>query len=68
MDGEETVKELLEEYPDGFAVSPTGGISKTLLATSHLSAVVGLFPSAGRDQGFLVVEMVERSVGGNYSI
>ena len=52
-----TVRELLELYPGGFAVAPNSTVSKTILATSLLSAVATCHPIAPRDGGYLVVLM-----------
>lgn len=56
---EKTVEELLEVYPDGFAIGPGGSISKTLIATSHFRAIAMNYPFVVGNQGYLVVEMME---------
>ena len=51
------VSELLKKYPEGFAVDPGGGISKTVYATSWFSHLVQSWPFPPLGGGYLVVEM-----------
>ncbi len=53
------IKELLEKYPGGFAVTPGGHIQKTVYATSHFSFVAQTYPLPPSNGGYLVVEMTD---------
>ena len=55
-----TIKELLEKYPDGFSIAPTGAIQKTVFASSHFAAVARNFPIAPANGGYLVVELIDQ--------
>ncbi len=57
-----TIKELLEKYPEGFSVSPSGMINKTLMATSYFVAIAQAFPVAPSNGGYLVVEMTDEGL------
>ncbi len=55
-----TIGELLKLYPGGFSVGPGGNINKTVLASSHFSAIATNYPVPPLNGGYLVVEMVEQ--------
>lgn len=54
-----TVRDLLKQYPDGFAVSHSGTVSKIVMATSYFSAIAVIYPALPSNGGYLVVELVE---------
>lgn len=54
-----TVREILEKYPDGAAISPGGRLAKTLFASSHFVRIASEHPIAPQNGGYLVVEMQE---------
>lgn len=64
MNENKTIGELLDKYPGGFAVGPAGMINKTLLATSHFTAVARQYPVAPENGGYLVVEMTDEGKDG----
>jgi len=52
-----TVKEMLQRFPEGFAVSYSGSVSRIVDASSHPAALLNAsMPANG---GFLAVEMVD---------
>ena len=62
VNADKTVSELLERYPNGFAVGPHGHISKTLMAASYFQAIAQQYAFSPPNGGYLVVEMVENGV------
>ena len=53
---DKTVGELLTRFPRGFAVSATGTISRTIIGTSHLPAIIKRWPLPPAGGGYLVVD------------
>lgn len=59
---ETTVAELMERFPKGFAVGPgtpddPGCLSRVLMASSHLPAIVANYPMASGNKGYMVVDI-----------
>ena len=64
---ETTVAELMKRFPRGFAVGPgtpdqPGCLSRLLMASSHLSAIINFGMIEG-NQGYMVVDMDEEPEG-----
>ena len=51
-----TVENLLDEYPNGFSVSASGTINRTIAASSHLPAIASRWPTPPPAGGYLVVD------------
>lgn len=60
---DQTIKGLLEQYPDGFSVGPGGDISKVIAATSHFYLLAQSHPTPPQNGGYLVVEMIPEGNG-----
>ena len=62
-----TVADLMKRFPRGFSVGPgtpeqPGCLSRLLMASSHLSAIVN-FGSIEGNQGYMIVDMDEQPEG-----
>lgn len=56
---DKTIAELLEKFPDGFAIGPRGHISRILAATSSFAALANAYPHPPSYGGYLIVEGVD---------
>jgi hypothetical protein len=59
---EETVAELMERFPNGFAVGPgspeePGCLNRVLMLTSHLHIIAHHHPMPAGNQGYMVVDI-----------
>lgn len=56
FNGDTTVRELLRRFPNGFAVSEDGSLSRTITGSSHLPVIAKLWPLPPSGGGYLVVD------------